>query len=174
MMLYRVTGTNKCEWTRDREHAHSIAVEWARSLAKYHGTGTVAVDSLAVGMRNPDRLVDALNGRTPLTRRYAIYLENGVPVEEVSYTGNRPKPKIALSFIDTVAHPTHRHADWAKTVHEIPEYQALLRSAPDAKSALIAFRLAGIDISRQGHKITPAIVKYLWDWVNSAPPSRKR
>jgi len=102
-----------------------------------------------------------------------LHIENGITMSEKKYISNRPKPKVQLDFISTVAHPTYRHADWAKTVHEIPEYQALLRSAPDAKSALIAFRLAGIDISREGHKITPAIVKYLWDWVNSSPSGRK-
>lgn len=172
-MLYRVTCMDKCEWLRDKDQAHSIAVEWARSMTKHKQTGTVAVDSLLVGMSNPDKLLDTLNGRLPMKRRYAVQIENGITKSERKYLGHRPKPKVELDFISTVAHPTYRHADWAKTVHEIPEYQRLLRSAPDAKSALMAFRLSGIDISREGYKITPAIVKYLWDWVNSTPSGRK-
>lgn len=69
--------------------------------------------------------------------------------------------------VNTVAHPTYRHADWIKTIHEIPEYQQLIRTAPDPRACLIAVKLAGIDKSLGGFDATPSLMRYCWEWVNS-------
>lgn len=164
-MLYRVGGNNKVEWSTDYDHAHSIAVEWARSLVKHKGTGTVTLDQTRMAMRDVNSFLALLNGQKTGRRRWLCHVENGVPVKEAEWRAKMPVAQIKGH--ETVAHPTYRHADWVKTVHDIPQYQDLMRRAPDHKAALLAFRLSKIDTSNAGFKLTPAIARYVWDWVNS-------
>lgn len=165
MILYRVACNNKVEWTDDYDHAHSIAVEWARSLVKHKGTGSVTVDGTKMSMRNVPAFLALLNGQKIGRRRWLCHVENGIPVKETEWHAKMPVAEIKGH--ETVAHPTFRHADWVKTVHSIPQYQDLMRRAPDHKAALLAFRLSKIDTSLGGFKLTPAIARYVWEWVNS-------
>ena len=167
MNLYRASGPGKVEWTHTHEHARSIAMEWARSAVKHHTTGTFAVDKATIAPRKIDFMVNFLNGSVPLIRRYMIHIEAGKILQESEWVSARHK--VAMDPVRSAAHPTFKHADWIKTIHAIDQYQNLLRSAPDPKSAMIAFKIAGIDKSLNGFPITPSICRYVWEWVNSTP-----
>jgi hypothetical protein len=167
MILYRASGPDKVEWTHTHEHARSIAMEWARSAMKYKTSGTFAVDKARLAPRLPDFMISFLNGSIPLFRKYLIHIEAGKIIRECEWKNARQK--INMDPVMSAAHPTFRHSDWIKTIHSIDQYQALLRSAPDPKSALIACKLAGIDKSSNGFPLTPSICRYIWEWINSTP-----
>ncbi len=171
MKFYRVQvkgKTTQWEWTLKYEHAKSIALEWAQASVLKRDSHTVTIDHVNFSYRIYADILDILNGVRPMKRAYIIVVENGVVISETEWTTKRPRH---FDPVNTAAHPTHRHADWVQTIHRIPEYQAVIRSAPDPKSCVIAFRLAGIDVSLSGYKITPAIARYCWDWVNCKPRS---
>lgn len=165
LKFYKVTAPGKTEWAMDKTIAISISREWARALTKNRGSGTVAIDIHNMTYRDYNNLLNILNGCIPAQRTYMIHIERGVVVTEQKW--NRFRKKMHMDPVNTVAHPTARHADWIKTIHEIPEYQQLIRTAPDPRACLIAIRLAGIDKSLGGYDATSAIIRYCWDWVNS-------
>jgi hypothetical protein len=164
--FFRVKAPGKCEWTAEYQHAKSIAAEWARAVVLNRADGSVTIDAINFTYRNYQHLLDVLSGLRPAERMYIIGIDKGVVKYEQEW--KRKRMKVTLDVVDTVAHPTHRHADWIKTIHEIEEYQSIIRSAPDHKALMIAFKIAKIDTSISGYKITPALARYCWDWVNSA------
>lgn len=171
MKFYRVQVKGKVyrwEWTLKYDHAKSIALEWAQASVSNRDTNTITIDHVNFSYRQYIDVLDILNGVRPMQRAYIITIENGVVIAESEWKTKRMRH---MDPVNTAAHPTHRHADWVQTIHRIPEYQAVIRSAPDPKSCVIAFRLAGIDVSLSGYKITPAIARYCWDWVNCKPRS---
>ena len=171
MKFYRVQVTGKVsrwEWTLNYDHAKSIALEWAKASVLNHDSNTVTIDRVNFSYRQYTDILDILNGVRPMERIYMIAIESGVVQCETEWKARRKKH---LDPVNTSAHPTHRHADWIQTIHKVPEYQALIRSAPDAKACHMAMKLAGIDVSLGGYPITYAIVRYCWDWVNCKPLS---
>lgn len=165
MIYYRVTSGQKTEWFIDKEHAHSVATEWARSAVIDKQTTTVAVDGYIISLRSPDRLLAALNGQHPARRHYMIGIDKGVITVEQRWT--RARQKIHLDPITSYAHPTHVHADWISTVHANPEIEDLFRRAPDHKACYMACTIAQVHTSAKGYKLTLGICRYCWDWVNA-------
>lgn len=165
MRFFRARTTGKVEWSKSFDQAQSIALEWAKTICLNKDSGEVTVDAITVTYRNYDHLLAVLNGLIPMRRWFLIVIEKGVVIAEHKWTRYRHLAK--TDPIDMVAHPTHRHADWIKTVHSINEYQKIYRMAPDPKVAFIACKLAKIDTSIQGHKLTTSINRYCWDWINS-------
>lgn len=165
MIYYRVTSGPKTEWFIDKEHAHSVATEWARAAVTDKQTTTVAVDEYIMSLRDHERLLACLNGQDAAKRAYMIGIDKGVITVEQKW--NRKKQKIHLDPIRSYAHPTHIHADWISTVHANPEIEDLFRRAPDHKACFIACTIAQVHTSAKGYKLTLAVCRYCWDWVNS-------
>ena len=165
MIYYRVTSGYKTEWFIDREHAHSVATEWARSAIIDKLTTTIAVDTYNISMRSHDRLLAALNGQHPARRAYLIGIDKGVVTTEQKW--NRKRQKIHMNPIESHAHPTHIHADWIATVHANPEIEDLFRKAPDPRACMFACTIAQVHTSAKGYKLTLGLCRYCWDWVNS-------
>ena len=165
MTYYRVTSGHKTEWFTDKEHAHSVATEWARSAIIDKHTTTVAVDGYVISLRSHDRLLAALNGQHPARRHYMIGIDNGVINVEQKWKRNRQK--IHLDPITSYAHPTHIHADWIATVHANAEIEDLFRRAPDHKACFVACTISQVTTSTKGYKLTLGLCRYCWDWVNA-------
>ena len=164
-----MTGkANRWEWTLNYTHAKSIALEWAKASVSNRDSHTATIDCVNFSYRTYTDIIDVLNGIRPMERIYMIAIEKGIVVSESEWKRRRRQHN---DPVNTAAHPTHRHADWIKTIHTIPEYQAVIRSAPDPKACHMAMVLAEIDVSTNGYKITPAIARYCWDWVNCKPRS---
>lgn len=171
MKFYRVQvkgKANRFEWTLNYQHAKSIALEWAQASVMNRDTNTVTIDIINFAYRKYLDILDILNGLRPMQLAYMIAIDNGIVTSESEWKSKKRK---YLDPINTAAHPTHRHADWIQTIHRIPEYQAIIRSAPDPTSCMMAIKLASIDVSVSGYRITPAIARYCWDWVNCKPRS---
>jgi hypothetical protein len=169
--FYRVQVTgkaNRWEWTLSYEHAKSVALEWAKASVSNRDSHTVTIDRVNFSYRTYTDIIDVLNGIRPMERIYMIAIDSGVVKCETEWKARRKKH---LDPVNTSAHPTHRHADWIQTIHKVPEYQALIRSAPDPKSCHMAMKMAGVDVSLGGYAITPALTRYCWDWVNCKPRS---
>jgi hypothetical protein len=171
MKFYRVQVTgkaNRWEWTLNYTHAKSVALEWAQASILNRDSHTVSIDCVNFSYRKYADIIDILNGIRPMERMYMISIDAGTVISEMEWKRRRRKHK---DPVNTAAHPTHRHADWIQTIHKVPEYQAIIRSAPDPRSCHMAMVLAEINVSLNGYKVTPAIARYCWDWVNCKPRS---
>ena len=171
MKFYRIQVTgkaNRLEWTLNYVHSKSVALEWAKASVLNHETHTVVIDCVNFSYRKYTDILDVLNGTRPMERMYMIAVDKGIVTAESEWKYRRRRHN---DPVNTSAHPTHRHADWIQTIHKIPEYQAIIRSAPDPKSCHLAMVLAEINVSLQGYKVTPSIARYCWDWVNCKPRS---
>lgn len=165
MKYFRVTNGAKTEWLIDEDLAQDVATEWARAATKFKLTSTIAIDQFIFSMRDHPRLLAALNGQITGLRCYMIGIDNGVITVEQRW--NRRRAKVQVDAINSVAHPTHRHADWIATIHRNPALEEVFRRAPDANTCLLGCMCANIDVSDNGHKLTPSICTYCWEWVNS-------
>lgn len=173
MYLYRAISPRNTYWSSSLDDAMATAQDWAVAMSRNKVTGEVEVSHMYMGVRNPQKLVEILNGHVPFKRRWYVRFENGVPLEEYKKLARNPRVKSMPVF--TTVHPSPKHADWVKTMmRDVAGYQDIFKRAPDARTALVALKLAKADRSSGGHRLTLDIAEYLWQWANCSLPKRKR